>query len=49
MTMQDNYGDTALSQACYSGYVETVRILLEHGANIDHQNDVSVEECYSNT
>jgi ankyrin repeat protein len=42
MTMQDNDGNTALQRASYWGYAETARILLEHGANIDHQNDVSI-------
>ena len=42
MIMQDSNGDTALIKACDSGYVETARILIDHGANIEHQNDVSI-------
>ena len=39
--MQDKYGNTALIQACQYGHVETARILLDNGANVDHQNNVS--------
>ena len=42
MIMQDNSGDTALITACDSGYVETARTLIDHGANIEHQNNVSI-------
>ena len=38
--MQDEDGDTALIEACAGGHVETARILLDHGANVDHQNKV---------
>ena len=37
--MQDKYGDTALIQACRHGDVETAMVLLDHGANVDHQNE----------
>ena len=40
--MQDNDGDTALIRACYYGYVEVARTLIDHGANIEHQNNVSI-------
>ena len=30
--------DTALIQACRCGQVETIKVLLDHGANIDYQN-----------
>ena len=36
--IQDEYGDTALIQACRRGQVETVRVLLDHGVNVDYQN-----------
>ena len=39
--VQDEDGDTALIQACQYGHVETARVLLDHGANFDHQNNVS--------
>ena len=39
--VQDEDGDTALIQACQYGHVETARVLLDHGANVDHQNNVS--------
>ena len=39
--MQDKNGDTALIKACEHGHVETARVLLDHGANVDHQNIVS--------
>ena len=39
--MQDNDGNIALIQACRCGHVETARILLDYGTNIDHQNNVS--------
>ena len=39
--MQDKYGNTALIKACEGGHVETARILLDYGTNIDHQNNVS--------
>ena len=42
MTMQDNGGDTALIRACESGYVESARTLIDHGASIEHQNNVSI-------
>ena len=40
MLSQDEYGDTPLIAACRRGHVETARILLDHGANVDHQNKV---------
>ena len=39
--MQDKDGDTPLIQACYGGYIETARVLVEHGANVDQQSNVS--------
>ena len=33
-------GYTALIEACRHGHVETARVLLDHGTNIDHQNKV---------
>ena len=39
--MQDKYGKTALIQACRYGHVETARVLLDLGANVDHQSNVS--------
>ena len=39
--IQDESGNTALIKACYGGHVETARVLLDHGADVDHQNNVS--------
>jgi ankyrin repeat protein len=39
--MQDRVGDTPLITACQCGHVETARVLLDHGANVDQQNNVS--------
>ena len=39
--MQDKDGSIALIKACEDGYVETARVLLDHGANVDQQNNVS--------
>ena len=38
--MQDAYGNTPLIKACERGYVETARILLDHGTYMDHRNKV---------
>ena len=39
--MQDEDGDTPLITACRRGHVEIARVLLEHRANVDQQNNVS--------
>ena len=39
--IQDEDGDTPLIMACRYGHVETARVLLEHRANVDQQNNVS--------
>ena len=39
--MQGEDGNTPLIDACQLGHVETVRVLLKHGANVDKQNNVS--------
>ena len=39
--MQDVNGNTALIQACRWGRVETAMVLLDHGAIVDQQTDVS--------
>ena len=40
--IQDMYsGDTPLITACRRGHVETARVLLKHGTNVDQQNYVS--------
>ena len=38
--MQDEDGETALMEACRRGHVKRARVLLHHGANVDHQNKV---------
>ena len=44
--VQDESGTTALIQACERGHVETARVLLDHGANVDHQNNVSCRKWW---
>ena len=39
--LQDKNGNTALIRASSRGYVEAAGVLLDHGANIDHQDQVS--------
>ena len=39
--MQDEDGETPLIRACRHGHVETARVLLKHGANVDQQSNVS--------
>ncbi len=38
--MQDGDGNTALIMTCERGCVETARVLLDHGANVDYRNKV---------
>ena len=47
--MQDEWGETALFAACRCGYVETAKVLLDHGANVHHRNKVSVCVQYVHT
>ena len=39
--MQDEDDNTPLIQSCRRGRVETARVLVEHRANVDQQNNVS--------
>ena len=39
--IQDEEVNTALIKACAGGHVEIAQVLLDHGANVDHQNCVS--------
>ena len=39
--MQDVNGYTALIRACTDGHTEISRVLLDHGANVDQQCNVS--------
>ena len=39
--MQDEDGYSPLIRACREGHVETARVLVEHRANVDQQNNVS--------
>ena len=36
--------DTPLTDSCWEGHVEVVRLLLQHGADTDHQNKVAKGE-----
>ena len=38
--LQSGQGDTALIVACYNGYSDIARILLDQGATIDYKNRV---------
>ena len=38
--VQDAYGNTPLIKVCERGYVETARILLDHGTRMDHRSKV---------
>ena len=38
--MQDDDSSTALIEACKEGCVERTTVLLEHGANVNFQNEV---------
>ena len=38
--MQDEWGITPLVAACYNGYVNTAKILVENGALVDLPNKV---------
>lgn len=38
--MQDNNANIALIGACLIGRTETVKVLLDHGANVNSQNKV---------
>ena len=40
--MQDIIGNTALIKACRHGHIETAKVLLDYGANVEHQNNVSI-------
>ena len=42
-TVQDDVGYSALIVACLGGFVEVVRVLLKHGADIDYQNKVNCD------
>ena len=38
--LQSGQGDTALTVACYNGYCDIARFLLDQGATIDYENRV---------
>ena len=38
--MQTNKGNSARIKACERGHIETARALLDHGANVAHQDKV---------
>ena len=39
-TMQDEFGDTALMEACDAGHVDTAALLIDKGARVDYKNKV---------
>ena len=40
-TIYDQYGRTALGAAAYGGHTETVKLLLDKGANVDATDKVN--------
>ena len=44
LTFQD--GDTALIRAADEGHVDVVKVLLDAGANKDHQSEVTRVRCW---
>lgn len=38
--MQDDFGDTALIEACDGGYVATAALLIDKGARVNYKNKV---------
>ena len=38
--IQGDDSNTALIQVCRDGRVETATVLLDHGANVNYQNEV---------
>ena len=40
--MQQKRGDTPLIVACLTGHIDTAKVLLDHGAIIDHPNMVKL-------
>lgn len=40
-------GNTALTIASENGHKATVDVLLEHGSDVDHQNEVQLQEGFS--
>ena len=38
--LQDAVRCSVLRAACFQGYVDVVRVLLEHGAAVDYQDNV---------
>ena len=37
-------GDTALIKSAMWGYVDTAKVLIQHGADVNHQDEVSLCE-----
>ena len=38
--IQDAMGCSALRAACFYGFIDVARVLLEHGADVDYQDKV---------
>ena len=45
MTMNNQDGNTALHRAAWTGHTETVKLLLENGADTNAADEVSHREC----
>ena len=39
LNIKNNTGKTPLSLACQTGQIETVRVLLQHGARVSHDRN----------
>ena len=43
--VSSQYGQTALQRASYSGHTDVVKLLVDSGAQIDNEDQVSTEPC----
>ena len=41
--MQDEFGDTALIEACDGGYVAIAALLIDEGARVNYKNKVEFD------
>ena len=48
-TQEKNSGETGLMLAIQSGYIEMVKLLIEHGVDVNHVKEVSILNCMHST
>ena len=46
INLQDGHGDSALIIACHHGHSDVARILLNQGALVNHENQVTFMKCF---